>query len=318
MGRIKKSTTSIIQRYIRMYGQNFKKNPNKKELFCNLCSCPVLPKKSVIEKHISSLKHKSQIKKKEAGKHSGIQKFVTDEFKNDEESKLTQKNFNVELCGALLGAGIPLKKINNKPLKNFLNKWTHQIIPDESTLRKNYLPIEYEKSIERIREDIGDNNIWVSVDETIDSEGRAVGNVIVGALSTVPTKPYLLNIAVLDKVNNRTISLLVNEALQILYPNGIIFTRLLLLLTDAAAYMIKSGQGLQSTYPKMIHLTCLAHGLHRVAEQIRSLNPEIDSLISSVKKVCKIAIFNYVIFLVLSILIFSVIVKIYYFFNVYN
>lgn len=35
----------------------------------------------------------------------------------------------------------------------------------------------------------------------------------------------------------------------------------------------------------MIHLTCLAHALHRVAETVRSLFTDVDSLISQVKKV---------------------------------
>ncbi|KRX38199.1 hypothetical protein T09_8876, partial [Trichinella sp. T9] len=35
----------------------------------------------------------------------------------------------------------------------------------------------------------------------------------------------------------------------------------------------------------MLHLTCLDHGLHRIAEHIRCLFPDVDRLISNVKKV---------------------------------
>jgi hypothetical protein len=35
----------------------------------------------------------------------------------------------------------------------------------------------------------------------------------------------------------------------------------------------------------MVHWTCLVHGLHRVAEEIRGNCPEVDSLISNVKKI---------------------------------
>jgi hypothetical protein len=35
----------------------------------------------------------------------------------------------------------------------------------------------------------------------------------------------------------------------------------------------------------MIHTTCLAHGLHREAETVRILNPEVDKIIASVKKI---------------------------------
>lgn len=35
----------------------------------------------------------------------------------------------------------------------------------------------------------------------------------------------------------------------------------------------------------MVHITCLAHGLQRVPEQIRMNFPEMNSLISNIKKV---------------------------------
>ncbi|KAL4100863.1 hypothetical protein QTP88_020892 [Uroleucon formosanum] len=49
--------------------------------------------------------------------------------------------------------------------------------------------------------------------------------------------------------------------------------------------MVKAGSAIQIFYPKMLHVTCLAHALYRVAEQIRSDFPLVDKLISSVKKV---------------------------------
>jgi hypothetical protein len=48
--------------------------------------------------------------------------------------------------------------------------------------------------------------------------------------------------------------------------------------------MVKAAKGLKMLYPKMVHLTCLAHALHRVAEEIRHSYTEVDKLISNVKK----------------------------------
>jgi hypothetical protein len=48
-------------------------------------------------------------------------------------------NFSAELCEALVAANIPLYKINNGKFKAFLEKHTGKNIPEESTLRKNYL-----------------------------------------------------------------------------------------------------------------------------------------------------------------------------------
>jgi len=39
------------------------------------------------------------------------------------------------------------------------------------------------------------------------------------------------------------------------------------------------------TYGHVIHTTCVAHGLHRVAEEITNQFPQVDELISYVKKV---------------------------------
>uniref|UniRef100_A0A2S2QDP4 DUF659 domain-containing protein n=1 Tax=Sipha flava TaxID=143950 RepID=A0A2S2QDP4_9HEMI len=49
--------------------------------------------------------------------------------------------------------------------------------------------------------------------------------------------------------------------------------------------MTKAARNLQSFYAKMIHLTCLAHGLHRVAEEIRSQFGNVDDLVANVKQV---------------------------------
>jgi hypothetical protein len=37
-------------------------------------------------------------------------------------------------------------------------------------------------------------------------------------------------------------------------------------------------------YPRMVHLTCLAHPLHTAAGEIRETYPGVDKLISIVKK----------------------------------
>jgi len=49
--------------------------------------------------------------------------------------------------------------------------------------------------------------------------------------------------------------------------------------------MVKAGGAIKAFYDKMIHVTCLAHALHRVAEEVRRLFPSVDKLISSIKKV---------------------------------
>lgn len=52
---------------------------------------------------------------------------------------ITKSEFNEELCGVFLVCNIPLSKLNIPTFKHFLEKHTKQIIPDELTLRKNYV-----------------------------------------------------------------------------------------------------------------------------------------------------------------------------------
>lgn len=93
---------------------------------------------------------------------------------------------------------------------------------------------------------------------------------------------------VFKSTNHCSVAKLFNDSMAILWPDGIQYNKVLLFVTDAAPYMIKAGAGLQVLYEKMIHLTCLAHAMHRVAEKVREIYPNVNSIISDVKKiVCK-------------------------------
>jgi len=88
------------------------------------------------------------------------------------------------LYRALIRSDIPLFKLKNVAFKKFMEKYTGHKIPDESTLRKNYVSGVYEETILKIQNIIGDGPIWVGIDETTDADGRYIANVIVGKLST--------------------------------------------------------------------------------------------------------------------------------------
>ena len=66
--------------------------------------------------------------------------------------------------------------------------------------------------------------------------------------------------------------------------NGLQNDRVMLFVADAAAYMAKAGKALAALFPKMTHVTCLAHALHRVSDTIRRSFPVVDKLIASVKQ----------------------------------
>jgi hypothetical protein len=118
------------------------------------------------------------------------------------------------------------------------------------------------------------------LDETSDVEGQYIANVIVGTLiQDQPGDIFLFDCEVPDGENYSTIAVLFNN----LWSNGIQRINVLL-VTDAPPYM-QVAKGLQMLYPKMIHITCLVHALHRVAEEARGNFPDVDKLISNRKKI---------------------------------
>ena len=58
-----------------------------------------------------------------------------------------------------------------------------------------------------------------------------------------------------------------------------------LFLCDAAKYMTAAGITLKSLYPKLFHVTCVAHLLHNCAMKIKSHFEDVDQLIVKVKAV---------------------------------
>lgn len=49
--------------------------------------------------------------------------------------------------------------------------------------------------------------------------------------------------------------------------------------------MKEAVTAIEALYSKVIHITRIAHGLHRVTENIRSHFPKIDKLVANVKQV---------------------------------
>ncbi|KAF0709295.1 CGG triplet repeat-binding protein 1, partial [Aphis craccivora] len=152
---------------------------------------------------------------------------------------------------ALIASNIPLKKLSNPKFRNFLKKYCrNQNIPDESTLRKNYIIDVY--------------------NETTDSCGRYIANLFIGKLSLEPSPAYLIASKALEKVNHSTIARFINDSITAFFVDTSIAERVCIFISDAAPYMTKAGVALKIFYPNLIHVTCFAHAIHRFAEEIRN------------------------------------------------
>lgn len=254
-----------------------------KVLLCRPCNTQITAeKRSQVLQHLKTSKHIEAVEKK-----GPVQTMLQTTGGGSTPRAVGRQNqFWCDLCSTLLAADIPFYKLSNPVLCQFLEKYTGNLIPHESTLRKNYLPNCYSATLDTIRKSMENKKIWLSVDETTDSANRAITNVLVGSLDRdFPSKSYLLHLETLEKVNHSTIAQVLERSLHILWPEEVKNENVLLLVTDAAPYMIKAAKGLQVLYPKMLHVTCMAHALHRVAEEVRASSKAVDKLISDVKKV---------------------------------
>lgn len=198
-----------------------------------------------------------------------------------------QESFRVDLCNALISSNIPLSKLDNPTFKTFLEKYTKMSIPDRTTIRKKYVDIVFNETMSKIKEIIGNNYIYFVVDETTDICGRYIANLLIGTLDeNCASKSYLIGTQELARTNNVSISKFVNDSLTKFYlPKAVPSEKVLLMLSDAAAYMLKSARNLKIFYNNLIHVTCLAHGVNRIAEEIRNEFQDINSLVNSAKKI---------------------------------
>lgn len=244
-------------------------------------------KKFQIEQHVKTACHIAKLSKTKPGdrpQHTLMQCFQPT-YKNKELNE--QDIFNRDLCRAMMTSNIPLSKLRNQNFTSFLQKYCKFNIPGETTIRRNDVSSLYSQVIEEIKGKIRNEHFYICIDETTDSRGRYIAHLLIGVLSDdILPKSYLIASKQLEKTNALTVARFVQEELSKFFlPTPVPGDNFLLILSDAAPYMIKAGQNLKIFYPNLIHVTCLAHALNRVAEEIRNHFPLVNSLISNMKKI---------------------------------
>lgn len=282
MGKEKATTGVRLRKFVQEFGASTFSTDGQ-VLLCRPCGKTIAAeRKSQVQQHLKTSLHNAAVQRSTMK----TQSLLSTDGSMLTQSKGKESQFFMDLCNVCLAADIPFHKLNNPHLRQFLSKYTKENVPSESCLRKNYLPICYEDTLQRIRTAIEGKKIWVCIDESRDAAFRSVGNVIIGTLEeNSVSASFLLNCEELPSTNHTTIAQLFENSMKLLWPDHVKYNDVLLLLSDAAPYMIKAAKGLQTLYPKMLHLTCLAHGLHRVCEEARSAFKNVDMLIANVKKV---------------------------------
>lgn len=164
MPKVASSTKDKLRKFVREFGSDVLSTDNE-IIFCKICEKPInSDKKFHIAQHLNGKGHKAASTKNTTHKQSLLAQL------NENTSRLS--TFSMDLCNMLIETGIPFWKVEHPSFRKFVENYTKQKVPSESSLRKTYLDKAYQEKITQIRRGIGNSNIWVSIDETTDAVGR--------------------------------------------------------------------------------------------------------------------------------------------------
>jgi len=281
MPKIKTNLSTKISEIVSKYPKELDKSGNK--VMCKLCLVEI----TFDDKHgkdnvLSHFKTKGHIKKTEK-RDEQSQPFILNAFANAETVQ-TKNEFFADTTKMLIEANIPIGKLDDPAVRDYLTKYTKRDIPSARTVRKTYVPQNYENTLNKVRKIVGLNYIYLIVDETSDVKNRYVVNVLVGILNGEKSKPMLLSTTFINQTNCKTISQCVIDSMIKLYNGPPLYDKLWLIVTDRASYMLKAIKQLKDTFPNLNHITCIVHALHRVNLVIKN-NNEVNELISLFKEI---------------------------------
>jgi hypothetical protein len=170
MPKVKCSDSVRLSGFVKGFGEKYFTTDGV-ILFGKLCEVKVTAEKRyTVQQHGNIAKHKSCINRE----------FVAESRQRllFEKPHSSSSEFFKDLCKMMVSSNIPLHKVEAASFRKFLEKYMTHPIPTESTLKKNYLASCYDDTINKIRNSVGKNKIWVSIDETSDIDGRFVTNVV--------------------------------------------------------------------------------------------------------------------------------------------
>lgn len=286
MPKIKEAKSAFIRRISAEYPNVFRCDDSV--LFCLMCDEKLNADQNCqVTQHIKTVKHTTNVQRKTKTGQNKNQSLLTN--LQSSTNNVSSNNFAMDLTRAFLESNIALHKIANPSIVNFIEKHTKFAAPNETTLRRKCVPVLYNECIEKMKEIAAGKYLWVSIDESTDSEQRCIANFVFGVLGE-PDRCYLFASQPLEVTNSNSVAAFFDTTINDL---GVDKKNILLAITDAAPYMVCAMNALKVLYPKMIHVTCLAHGMHRVADFIKGKFKDVNDLISNVKKIFRKVIFRF-------------------------
>lgn len=230
-------------------------------IHCTVCQIDILPHGVfVCKRHVNSKKHILNVKR-----DIPYYKFLYDFI------------FMLSVCN------IPQNVVDNEEFRRFWRKYIPEWkLPTRRTLQVR-LPTIKSTIMEHIAAELKNKKIWLTVDETTDARRNCILNILVRTLkSDEASVPLLLSSTILQNTNAEIIAETVKNTCG---KFNISVTQLSMIVTDGGSNMVKAAKLLKQSYPQLLHVTCLLHACHLVAEFIRKCYPKVDQLIASTKKI---------------------------------
>jgi len=161
-------------------------------LWCKICDVPVdHVQQQTIADHVLSKKHKTRLGKHEAsdaasdaGPAPKRQLTVVGCRERMTEVSAAKKKLVLNLVDAFMSANIPLEKLDNAKMREFLDTSIKGSggVPLANTLCERYVPKMYVKQQENISKKLTGQKTAVIVDETTDVMGWYIANVLMQPL----------------------------------------------------------------------------------------------------------------------------------------
>ncbi|XP_034232068.1 uncharacterized protein LOC117640011 [Thrips palmi] len=286
---MKKAVTMTVSKRAYDYSKEGMYVFDKKKaiMYCRHCGVRVdWEKKSTVENHCSSNKHKNNVKEAKE-KDKKRQGSISDSFEKSKKLKDDREEFIKSTVHAFTKANIPLHKLGHPAIRKFFKKYIPGggDLPSVRTLRDKYVPIlkaEYDDTIRKKLE------LAVLCDETTNRKGEAV---LVTLLKCLPSEtepePFIVvgSVKILSACNADQVSKAIIQTLQ---HYLIAHENVVALISDGASYMTLCAKLIKELVnPDLIHIQCWAHKMDKVVKVFSDKLQHLHEFVMNTKQLFK-------------------------------
>ena len=176
-------------------------------------------------------------------------------------------------------ADIPLFKLQHPQICQLFTHLGGQPVPSESSCREYVDKLAVDEK-QQLKEHLHNKNTFLVVDES-EISGRKYLKILISD-TAVPEITCVLDCNIVETVNQQVVTMKIDDALKKLDNQRHNFV---LLLSDAARYMTACIAALKLLYPRLFHITCMAHLLLNCTEKVCNHFQQVDNLIAKIKAV---------------------------------